>query len=204
MERDEAYLKGYTQGDGSLYSYDRLFTLDKKPKILRGYEVCWGDKDVEQLKITAEILREKFPNVLSRIHSRKNTRGLVLKCYRKQVFNYIKELLNRDIGEENSENIAAYITGFCDAEADVSRTSNGIHKGKKYYRPRIQITQKNKVTLLKIKELLETRFGIKSNIYKKWNQDCHVLQITSQKGVNLFRENIGFRNPTKLKKLLSV
>ncbi|MEK6952797.1 MAG: LAGLIDADG family homing endonuclease [Nanoarchaeota archaeon] len=204
MDTDEAYLNGYTRGDGNLYSYDHLFILDKKPKILRGYEICWGDKDREQLKIISTIIKQKFPNIIPKIYTRKNSRVLVLKCCRKIVFNYFKQLMTSDIGRENTEKIKFFIMGFCDAEADVALTTNGSNKGKRDYKPRIRITQKDKNFLLKIKKLLENNFGIGSNIYKKWKQDVHVLQIAGNKIVNLFSQKIGFRNPTKNKKLLSV
>ena len=112
--------------------------------------------------------------------------------------------MQNDIEKEDTKKIASFIRGFCDAEADVSKTTNGFHKGKKYYQPRIQITQKDQGMLVKVKRLLENRFGIKSNIYKKWNQDVYVLRIAGNKRVNPFRQKIGFRNPTKLKRLLSV
>ncbi len=204
MNCDEAYIKGYTKGDGSLYSYDHLFTLDKKPKILKGYEVCWGDKDIEQLNIVSEIIKKKFPDITPKIYRRKNTKGIVLKCYRKKVFTYIRDIINIDINNESRENIASFIQGFCDAESDVCKTSNGVHNGKKYYQVRVTITQKDRNFLLNIKSLLENKFGIKSYICKKWNQNVYMLRIANNKRINLFLKEIGFRNPTKYNKLLSV
>lgn len=204
MDCDEAYIREYTKGDGSLYSYNHLFTLDKKPKILRGYEVCWGDKDIEQLNIISGIMKKRFPDMTFNIYKRKNSKGMVLKCYRKKVFIFISELMKKEINNESKENIASFIKGFCDAEGDICKTSNGIKKGKKYFQVRITITQKDKNFLLNLKSLLEDRFKIKSYICKKWKQDVYMLRISNNKRVNLFLKEIGFRNPTKYNKLLSV
>ena len=203
MNKDEAYLVGYTIGDGSLYSYDHPFSLEPE-KTLKGYELCWGDKDRQQLEIIERIIKKEFPTINTRIRVRKNNKGLVLKCTRKIVYQYVENLLKQDITKENDEVIASYISGFCDAEADVSKTTNTIVKGKRYYKMRIQITQKDKKFLLELGEIMKNRFGIGSSIYKKWKQETHVLQVACNERVNLFKQFIHFRNPTKRAKLNSL
>jgi hypothetical protein len=200
MDKDEAYLVGYTIGDGNLYSCERKFSLEPW-KTLRAYELCWGDKDREQLEIIESIIKQKFPTVHTAIRTRKTDKGLVLKCTRKIVYQYLERLLEQDITKESDEKIAAYISGFCDAEADVSKTTNVIVKGKRYYKLRIQITQKDKNFLLEIKNLLKERFDIDSIIHKKWKQDAYILSLTCNERVNLFKQNIHFQNPTKRSKL---
>ncbi|MBU2640014.1 MAG: hypothetical protein KKG75_04920 [Nanoarchaeota archaeon] len=200
MDKDEAYLVGYTTGDGSLYSFEHQFSLEPW-KTLKGYELCWGDKDKQQLEIIKGIIEEKLPNIKARIKTRKNSKGLVLKCTRKIAYQYVEKLLGQDITKEPKEVIASYISGFCDAEADVSRTTNTIVKNKRYYRKRIQITQKDKKLLEKIGNLMKDNFGIGSNMYKKWKQDAYVLVVACDQRVKLFKEYIHFRNPTKRSKL---
>ena len=203
MNKDEAYLVGYTIGDGSLYSYDHPFSLEPG-KTLRGYELCWGDKDRQKIEIIEGIIKKRFPTINTRIRVRKNNKGLVLKCTKKIVFNYVENLLEQDIKKEPNELIASYISGFCDAEADVSRTTSTVVKGKKYYKSRIQITQKDKNFLLTIKTLLKEKFSIDSTIHKKWNQEAYILCLTCNKRVSSFKQQIHFRNPTKKDKLNSL
>ena len=194
MDNEEAYLVGYTKGDGCLYSFEHRFRLNPE-KILKGYELTWGDADITQLKIIEKIIKNRFLDVLIRLKSR-SSRDNILRCYRRKVFIYLKNLMTMNIEKESLENIAAFISGFCDAEADISKTRNGP-KMYENYRVGVNITQKNREILENIKKLLEANFGIKSYIHQKWNQNAFVLSIIGNKRLKLFKEKINFRNPTK-------
>lgn len=203
MEMNEAYLVGYTIGDGCLYSCSHVFSLDPR-KSLMDYEITWGDKDLEQLGLIERIVKSLFPHVYLKTKIRKKSKGKILRCRIKKVFLHLKELLSKDMKSETKENIAAFISGFCDAEGDIGKTNNGTYKGKIYYKPRIQVTQKDKAILEQIKELLEKKFNIKPRIHKKWDQDAYILQISGCKQVSIFKKEINFRNPTKCAKLESI
>jgi hypothetical protein len=202
MDNEEAYLVGYTKGDGCLYSFKHRFTLNPT-KILNGYEITWGDADITQLKMIESIIKSRFPDVLIRLKFRKSSKDKILRCYRRKVFIYIKNLMTIDIENEPLENIAAFISGFCDAEADISKTRNGprIYEN---YQVNVNVTQKNRETLEMIKKLLEEKFGIKSYISKKWNQDAFVLRIAGNKRLSIFKEKVNFKNPTKKSKFESL
>ncbi len=203
MDKDEAYLVGYTIGDGCLYTRQRVSSLNPA-KMLGCYEVTWGDKDIEQLRLIQAIVGRKFPLEWLRIKERKRSAGKILQANRKQVFKYISELLEYSNIEENSQLTAEFISGFCDAEADVGTTLNVRKGSKKYTVPRIQITQKDRKLLEKIQKLLEQHFSIESSVYKKWKQDAYVLQLKSRKRVAAFKKHISFRNLTKRSKLANL
>jgi len=202
MNNEEAYLVGYTKGDGCLYSCEHRFKLNPE-KILKEYEITWGDIDTTQLKMIEEIVKNIFPDVLIRLKFRKKSKGKILRCKRRKAFVYIKNLMSMDIGKEHLENIANFISGFCDAEGDISKSRNGPRKYENYA-VRVNITQKNRETLETIKRLLEEKFGIKSYIHQKWNQNAFVLSIVGNKQLTIFKEKINFRNPTKKSKLESL
>jgi intein-encoded DNA endonuclease-like protein len=201
MNNEEAYLVGYTKGDGCLYSYKHRFALNPE-KILNGYEITWGDADVAQLKMIEKIVKNRFPDILIRMKIR-NSRDNILRCWRKKVFVYIKNLMSIDIEQEPLENIADFLSGFCDAEADTSKTRNGPRMYENY-QVSVNITQKDREILEKIKKILEERFGIKSYIHKKWRQNAFVLSIVGNKRLTLFKEKINFKNPTKKEKFESL
>lgn len=202
MNEDESYLLGYTVGDGNLYSYTHKFALDNKNpnKSLRGYQIVWGDSDIMQLEIIKKIIESKFPGVLLKIR-KSNAEAFRLRCQRKKVFMYLRELKSKKVENESDKNVSAFISGFFDAEGNADITLNRTLNEKKHMKSRIQATQKDRRILEKIQKLLKERFGIKSNIYKKWNQDAHVISMNGNKQSALFRKFVGFRNPTKNTKL---
>jgi len=205
MENEEAYIVGYTVGDGNLYSRVHVFSIEKN-KHLTEYQITWGDKDVEQLETIRCILKQKFPEIKFSVRDRKNSKGKVLRCSRKVVYKYLETLLSKNIENEIPSNIAKYISGFFDAEGSVSLTLNRKLKDRNYYKIRIEAVQKDKELLKKLQKLLITKFAIKSSIYKKWNQDAYVIKLSGNKQAKKFKEKIDFQNPTKnakLNKLLS-
>ena len=203
MDGDFAYLSGYHLGDGYLEDINKTFLSRGKA----GYDIVYADKDVEQIKTINNIFNKKFRFNL-RIYKRPNADVWIGRANSCKVLHwFLHEKLDLPMGRKNKihipvwilgnkEFLANFMSGFFDAEGDVSNTSNHSYKI-----IRIQLTQKNKDILLQLKDLLFTIFDIKSNISKKWNQDCWMLHIWGRKNALRFRNNINFRNTIKKQRL---
>lgn len=174
-------------------------------KILAEYEVTWADAEIGHLEKVSKIVKDNHPKhgVLT-LKLRNGGTYAVLRCRRKAVYLWLRNLLDQNVENQTKENIASFIGGFFDAEGCVQKLSNGNYKGKAYYRICLTITQKDKEILEKLKVLLKLHFGINSDIYKKWHKDAYVLRIMSNKGAHAFFENIDFRSHKKRIKLESM
>ncbi|MBS3051482.1 MAG: hypothetical protein J4400_05025 [Candidatus Aenigmarchaeota archaeon] len=204
MKTEEAYIAGYTLGDGCLYSRQHKFSMNPK-KTLVDYEVTWADAEIEHLEKISQIVKNNHPkHGIVALRLRNNGTYAILRCSRKAVYIWLRNLLDQNVENQTKENIASFIGGFFDAEGCVQKLTNGEYKGKTYYRICLTITQKDREILEKIKALLKLHFGINSNIYKKWHKDAYVLRIQSNKGAYAFFENIDFRSRRKRTKLESM
>ena len=190
MNKIEAYLKGYTEGDGNLYS-----SLNNRgyPKV----EICWCDKNKIQLEKIQKILEKIFNK---KLHLKKVKKYYVLKCGHKKIFSYIKGLLKTNIWICRRPLIKKFIRGFFDAEGCVRKTYQ-IHNSKKYPFMRLTITQKNKKILEEIRKFLLI-LNIKSALIRKWHQTGYELYITSR-NAKMFYDEIGFEHPDKVAKFCS-
>lgn len=209
LDIDLAYLAGYHLGDG--YLEDVHKTFERRGRA--GYEILYADRDVEQIKLIESIFQDKFTFNL-KIYKKPSENlwiGRINSC--KVIHWFLNNQLGLPIGKRNKievpkwifyqkEFLANFISGFFDADGDVGKTSNHSYKI-----VRIQLTQKDKEILLKLKYLLYNNFSIKSNISKKWKQNAWVLHIWGRKNAIIFKEKIDFKNnikKQKLKQILSI
>lgn len=208
VDEEIAYLAGYLLGDGYIEDFRKTYLHSGKG----GYEITFADRDFEQLKLVQSILKDKF-GIRVKIYGRSNQDVWILKSGACKVLHwYLHERLALPMGRKIDMRIPiwalsdrsllkSFLSGFFDAEADVSKSSNGTHKGTKYYIIRIQLTQKNKALLQEIQSVLLNSFQIKSHIHKKWNQEGYILRIRSGTMARRFMDYVDFRNPTKKEKL---
>jgi len=207
IDKDLAYLTGYHFGDG--YLQNMYLPLKKRRK--GGYEVSYADADTEQLKIICDIIQQKFGHNLS-IFNRPNTNLWIARTSCKVLHWFLNTKLGIPMGKRKNMRIPLWIykdksflsnflSGFFDAEGDVSKTTNDVRKGKRYYIMRIQLTQRERYILEEIKFVLKSYFSIKSSINQKWNQEAYILRLCSNKQTKKFMDTISFRNPKKKEKL---
>lgn len=207
LDSDLAYLTGYHLGDGYLEDVDKTYGRGEQ-----NYEIVYADSDLEQIKLISNIIKNKFDFNL-KIQRKKNNEvwiGRVGSC--KVLHWFLNKKLGIPMGKKNVISIPEWVlandkflnnflSGFFDAEGDVSKTTNRIVNGKKYYKIRFQLTQKDRTVLARIKEILEKKYRIDSSIHKKWKQEAFVLKFGGKKSSLIFQEKINFRNPTKRNKL---
>ena len=203
LDEDLAYLTGYHLGDGYLEDVSKTF----KRRGKAGYEIVYADRNLEQIKLIWNIFQDKFEFNL-KIYKKPNENlwiGRVNSC--KALHWFLNTKLDLPIGRRNKietpnwilsndKFLSNFISGFFDADGDVSKTSNHSYKI-----IRIQLTQKDKEILLQLKDLLDKVFGIKSNISKKWKQNVWMLHIWGKKNAIIFKEKIDFRNIIKKQRL---
>jgi len=208
LDADLAYLAGYHLGDG--YLEDSFKTFKRSGK--GGYEISYADSDIKQIELINSIIKNKFGTGLT-INKRPANNvwiGRIGSC--KILHWFLHKKVGLQMGKKskicipkwiltNENFLAMFLSGFFDAEGDVSKTTNRRYKDKMYYRVKIQLTQKEKNILLEIKDVLRKLFAINCDINKKWNQDAFTLRILSKKAVIRFRERINFRNMIKKEKL---
>ena len=96
--------------------------------------------------------------------------------------------------------IKEYIRALYDDEG--SATLRIFNKTKEWKRS-LTLTSNSKKLLIDIKGLLSSRFNIKTNrlVRNKPGAECYVLYITKKEGFIKFRELIGFKHPSKIRKL---
>ena len=203
FDNDLAYLSGYHLGDGYLENIRKTF----KRRGKAGYEVVYADNDLNQINLINKIIENKFSFSLD-VYKKSNENlwiGRAASC--KVLHWFLNTKLNLPIGRREKieipkwvlykrEFLANFMSGFFDADGDVSNTSNHSYKI-----VRIQLTQKYKEILLQFKDLLYSHFNIKPNISRKWKQNAWMLHIWGKKNASKFKEDIGFRNIIKNKKL---
>lgn len=208
LDENLAYLAGYHLGDGYLEDIAKTFNRTGKG----GYEISYADSDIKQIKLINNILKNKFgiEVTISKRPSNNVWIGKIGSC--KVLHWFLHKKLELQMGRKRdicipewilkSDNfLANFLSGFFDAEGDVSKTTNRRYKDKMYYLIKIQLTQKEKNILLEIKEILRKHFAINCDINKKWNQDAFILRILSKKSITTFRAKIDFRNRIKKEKL---
>ncbi|MCK4589900.1 MAG: hypothetical protein KAT77_05625 [Nanoarchaeota archaeon] len=207
LDSDLAYLTGYHLGDGYLEDIEKTYGRGEQ-----NYEITYGDFDLEQIKLVSLIIKDKFDFNL-RVFKRKNTNMWVGKAGSCKVLHwFLNKQLKIPMGKKNIISIPGWIlsdryfmsnflSGFFDAEADISKTINRVVNDKRYFKIRFQLTQKDRTILEEIKEILKGRYSIKSDIQRKWNQDVFILRFVGKKSSLIFQKKINFRNPTKRKKL---
>ena len=209
LDNDLAYLVGYHLGDGYLEDFNKAF----KRRGKGSYEIDYADRDPEQIKLINNIIEDKFRCKI-KIYKKPHDNlwiGRMGSC--KVLHWFLNKKLEIPMGEKNKidipkwilmneERLSNFLSGFFDAEGDVGKTTNHSNKDKKYFIIRIQLTQKDREILLKIKEILYEKFNVKSNVNKKWNQDAWMLHIWGRKNAILFKEKIDFRNDIKKTKLI--
>ena len=207
LDEDFAYLTGYHLGDG--YLEDSLKSQENRGKS--GYEIDYADSDKQQLLLINSIFNDKFAFNF-RIYKRPTANLYIARAHCKVIHIFLNKRLGIPLGEKNIINmpnwilnekkfISCFLSGFFDAEGDVGKTGNRVVKGKKYYKLRIQLTQRDKNILLEIKTILKETFGIVSDIHPKWHQDAYILRIGSARMAKKFKNQINFRNSTKRGKL---
>lgn len=203
LDTDLAYLAGYHLGDGYLEDVKKTFARRAKA----GYEILYADNNLDQINIISDIINNKFGFKLD-IYKKSNENlwiGRAASC--KVLHWFLNTKLNLPIGRRDKieipkwvldkrEFLANFMSGFFDADGDVSNTSNHSYKI-----VRIQLTQKYKEILLLFKKLLYFNFNIKSNISKKWKQNAWMLHIWGKNNSTIFKYEIGFRNNIKRHKL---
>jgi len=208
LDADLAYLVGYHLGDGYLEDVNKTY----KRRGRGCYEIDYADENIHQIKLINDIIHNKFGHQL-RIYKVPNInlwKGKVGSC--KVLHWFFTAVLKIPMGKKNKIKIpkwvlkkntflSNFLSGFFDAEGDISETSNHCYKGKRYTILRIQLTQKDKSILIKIKQILYNTYNIRSNIFKKWKQEAWVLRIWGSKNANRFKESINFRNNIKKEKL---
>lgn len=161
LDPDLAYLTGYHLGDGYLDNIYKAFRRQGK----EDYEINYADMDLEQLKMINSIISDKFDFRL-RISKRPNVNLWIARSECKVLHWYLNTKLGIPTGKRQSVRISrwildekdfivAFLGGFYDAEGDVGKSSNGARKEKRYYRLRIQLTQKDKTILVEIKDILK-------------------------------------------------
>tara|TARA_Y100000310_G_scaffold345791_1_gene470000 strand:- start:9831 stop:10598 length:768 start_codon:yes stop_codon:yes gene_type:complete len=207
---DLAYLSGYHLGDGYLEDFEKTFIRIGKG----GYEIDYADKDKFQLELINRIIYQQF-NYRLRVFAHNTKKQYIARGKSKVYHWFLNQVLKIPYGKrtdfkiprwvyKDKSFIKNFLSGFFDAEGDVSRTINRRYKDKIYYILRIQITQKNSVILAEIQSVLKKYFSIHSYIHKKWNQDAYILRIRSNTGVIQFFKSINSRNVTKREKLLNL
>lgn len=207
LDSDFAYLAGYHLGDGYLEDIHKTF----KRRGKGGYEIDYADSDIQQLNLINNIIKDKFDFML-RIYKRPNVNLWIARTDCKVLHWFLNKKLELPIGKRetikipswilvNNEFISNFLSGFFDAEGDVSKNLNKTRHGKKFYKIRIQLTQKDKNILLGIKYILLKKYMIKSCIFKKHKQDAYILKIDARNAINVFKEKINFKNPKKKEKL---
>ena len=195
---DLAYLSGYHLGDGYLEDINKTLNRNNKG----GYEIDYADKDKNQVELINKIINKEF-NYKLRIYNHKTDNKWMARGYSKAFHWFLNKNLEIPYGRKCIVKIPAwiyyhknflrhFISGFFDAEGDISRTINKKYDNKEYYILRIQLAQKDKNILLEIQKVLEDYFSIKSYIHKKWNQNGFSLIIKSNRRVKLFYQNITF------------
>jgi hypothetical protein len=201
-----AYLTGYHLGDGHLSNiYD---SFNRKGKS--SYEITYADRDLGQITLINQILKEKFHYQLS-IKRRDKDNLWLAKSTCKILHWFLHKKAKIPMGErinpripnwiyKSNKKLVSFISGFFDAEADVGFKRYKV-KGKMYCTIRLQLTQKDMPILMDIKNALIDRFRIHSNINKKWKQNAFILRINARNSVNEFYKKINFKNYAKKEKL---
>ncbi len=207
VNKDLAYLAGYHLGDGYLEDVNK--TLNRQGR--GSYEIDYADNNIKQLEIINKIIKDEFNHKL-RIYKRPNVNLWIARTDCKVLHWFLNKKLELPIGRRkiikipqwilaNENFISNFLSGFFDAESDVSKTTNCIVKGKRYYKIRIQLTQKDKNILNEIQKILKNKYDIKSCIFKKHKQEAFILKIDARKPIKIFKEKINFRHPKKREKL---
>ena len=207
LDQDLAYLSGYHLGDGYLEDFNK----SNKNRGKSSYEITYADKNIQQTNLINFIIKNKFAHEL-KIFKRPLVNSWIAKTNCKVLHWFLTKKLKLPMGYRNNIRIqkwifsnkqflSSFLSGFFDAEGDVGSFIIKGRNGKKYGKIRIQLTQKDKNFLLRVKSVLQDKYNIKSVIYKKSKQDTYVLKIDARNSVDLFREKIDFRNTVKKDKL---
>jgi intein-encoded DNA endonuclease-like protein len=184
LDEDLAYVLG-SMRDGSL-----IYSKDKKYWVR-----IYDNKNSTWLEVLSDMLESLFEVKFHlRFQKKFDEKYLDISC--KNLFYFIKNLVDGKLHEDvptiikNSDKKIkkAYISGFFDAEGYVPYPTV---KNKRF---RIAFNQKNKNSLLFIKETLET-LGIKCS---KISQ--HVLSIYGKKNLIKFYNDFKIKNPEKLER----
>ncbi|MEK6943015.1 MAG: LAGLIDADG family homing endonuclease [Nanoarchaeota archaeon] len=203
LDEDLAYLSGYHLGDGYLEDSNKTFERRRKA----GYDIVYADRDLHQIELIGKIIYEEFGLKLN-IYKRKNSDVYIGRANSCKVLHwFMNKKMGLPIGRKhhiaipewilkNEKFLANFISGFFDAEADISKTTNHAYKI-----IRIQFTQKDKFVIDNLKELLYSVFDIRSVVSKKWNQNAYQLHVLGKKNAVKFKEKIDFRNVIKRQKL---
>ena len=207
LDKDLAYLAGYHLGDGYLEDINKTFNRRGRGR----YEIDYADSDIQQINMINKIINEKFGHNL-RIYKRPNVNLWIGRSACKVLHWFLNEKMGIPYGKKKIIEIptwikkypsfmSAFLSGFFDAEGDVGRTRNRKYKEKIYYKVRVQLTQKDKNILLRIKNILEEEYEIKSYVFPKWHYDGFILKFDSRKSIENFKNKINFRNQIKKEKL---
>jgi hypothetical protein len=159
-------------------------------------------------KITKQLFRELFSKEI-KINFRKKENALFIQFSDKYIFEELSKYLpvgkkyeTLKIPEEilvNKEFLFAFVRGLVDTDGSIIFSKQ--HRDKAYY-PRIEISSKSKEFLLVIlSKLRENRFY--GSVSHKGKENYR-MEIPGHKNLKNWLENIGFNNPTKLKKAKSV
>lgn len=195
MNRNVAYLVGVLQGDGTVRAWRN------RHGVLSAYyvSIAVGEDDKDYVEIVRDAIRQAF-SYDARVYKQKRTYRVVISkrfivgCLEKFKKNMELPII---IEKSDTKTKAAYIRGLFD-------TDGGCFICSRFKTGKIDFSNKQKVLVCQIKNILEKDFGIWSNVRvcKKGGYDpVFRLFITNKINITAFSKTIGFNHPRKKKKL---
>lgn len=197
MNEKLAELLGLMAGDGCLSRYARC----------RMIYIC-GHKtdDIEYHNTVTKVLFREIFNKEIKIEEKKKQHAIFIRFSDKKIFNELSKFL--PVGRKyeslkvpaeimsSKNNFFAFVRGLADTDGCIVFSKQ--HRTYGYY-PRIEITSKSKPFLLTILSKLKSCDFYGSVSHK--GKENYRLELPGTKNLERWLNNIGFNNPTKLRKI---